>query len=88
MSKLTNAEKLQKEPDDALVKVIGEVVEHANLVGTDKYPYAYRFYDTGDKDVMLEVYAVMGDKQNNFELHIVDKTGRRVALGDPSANNS
>lgn len=81
---MTNAEILQKEPDDFLVKAINEVVEIANKIGTDKFPYAYRFYDTGDKDVMLEVRGIKGPKRDNFHLYIVDKTGRRLAKGDPS----
>lgn len=80
---MTKAEKLQKEPDDALVQVINEVVEIANRHGSVDYPYAYRFYDTGDKDVMLEVRGIKGEKRDNFQLHIVDKTGRRLAKGDP-----
>lgn len=84
MARITKAEKLQKEPDDALVEVINQVVEVANRIGTEKYPYAYRFYDTGDKDVMLEVRGLKGEKRDNFQLHIVDRTGRRIAKGDPS----
>lgn len=81
---MTKAEKLQKEPDKKLVEVINEVVEIANKIGTDKYPYAYRFYDTGDKDVMLEVRGIKGPKRDNYHLYIVDKMGRRLAQGDPS----
>lgn len=81
---MTKAEKLQKEPDEDLVKAINEVVEIANKIGTDKYPYAYRFYDTGDKDVMLEVRGLKGEKRDNFHLYIVDKSGRRLAQGNPS----
>lgn len=81
---MSRAEKLQKEPDAKLTKVINDVVEIANQVGSDEYPYAYRYYDTGDKDVMLEVRGLKGQKRKNYELHIVDKTGRRLAEGDPT----
>lgn len=81
----TRAEELQKRPDGALLEVIAELTELAEQVGTPEYPYAYRFYDTGDDEVMLEVRCLKYKKKNAFELHIVDKSGRRLPIGDPLA---
>jgi hypothetical protein len=81
----TRAEELQKRPDGPLLDVIAEVTEFVQQVGSPEYPYAYRYYDTGDDDVMLEVRCLKYKKKNAFELHIVDKTGKRLPVGDPLA---
>lgn len=84
----TRAEVLQKRPDGALLEVIAEVTEFAKQHGSEQYPYAYRYYDTGDDDVMLEVRCIKDKKKNAFELHIVDKSGKRLPVGDPLAASS
>ena len=81
----TRAETLQKRPDGALLEVVAEVTQYAQRHGSREYPYAYRYYDTGDDDVMLEVRCFCDRKKNSFELHVVDKSGKRLPVGDPLA---
>lgn len=85
---MSRAARLQSRPDGALLEVIAQVTKFAKLHGNEEYPYAYRYYDTGDDDVMLEVRCFMDRKKNAFELHIVDKSGRRLPTGDPLAASS
>lgn len=85
---MSHAARLQSRPDGNLLETIAEVTEFAKQHGSPEYPYAYRYYNTGDDDVMLEVRCFNDRKKNAFELHIVDKSGRRLPVGDPLAASS
>lgn len=87
-TRTTRAQQLQGRPDGHLLEVIAEVTEFVKEHGSPEYPYAYRYYDTGDEHIMLEVRCFCDRKKNSFELHIVDKSGRRLPIGDPLAASS
>lgn len=72
----SNAERLRDEPSEDLLRVAAEVVAIAKQVGTPEYSYAYRYYDTGDRDVMLEVRGFADRERRNVDFTVVDRAGR------------
>jgi len=73
---VSNAERLREHPSDDLLRVAAEVVAFAKQVGSPEYPYAYRYYDTGDENVMLEVRGFCDRERRNVDFTVVDRAGR------------